>query len=75
MTARHTMIQANSRDRVILTFSPPLSAMVLVMFRVCRYQKYVVAELFSHSGSTTAAREMVGSDGDSFQVMIRKRRA
>lgn len=34
MTARQTMIQATSRDRVILMFRPPLSAMVLVVFRV-----------------------------------------
>lgn len=39
MTARQTIIQATSRDRVIFTFSPPLSAMVLVVFRVWRYQK------------------------------------
>lgn len=39
MTARQTMIQATSRDRVILTLRPPLSAMVLVVFSVCRYQK------------------------------------
>nr|XP_046198348.1 formin-like protein 9 [Oncorhynchus gorbuscha] len=38
MTARQTMIQATSRDRVILTFRPPLSAMVLIVFRVWRYQ-------------------------------------
>lgn len=53
ITARQTIIQAASSDRVILQFRPPLSAIVLVMFRVSRYQKYVVAELFSHSGSTT----------------------
>lgn len=54
MTAKQTMIHANNRERVIFQFSPPLSAIVLVMFSVSRYQKYVVAELFSHSGSTTA---------------------
>lgn len=52
-TARQTIIQAASSDKVIFQFRPPLSAIVLVMFRVSRYQKYVVAELFSHSGSTT----------------------
>lgn len=57
MTARQTMIQATSRERVILMLSPPLSAMVLVVFRVWRYQKYVVAELLSHSGSTTEGGE------------------
>lgn len=39
MTARQTMTQATSRDRVILTLRPPLSAMLLVVFRVWRYQK------------------------------------
>lgn len=34
MTARQTMIQATSRDRVILMLRPPLSAMVLVVLRV-----------------------------------------
>lgn len=53
ITAKQTINQAASSDRVILQFRPPLSAIVLVMFRVSRYQKYVVAELFSHSGSMT----------------------
>lgn len=34
MTARQTMTQATSRDKVIFTLRPPLSAMVLVVFRV-----------------------------------------
>lgn len=34
MTARQTMIQATNRERVILMLRPPLSAMVLVVFRV-----------------------------------------
>ncbi|TNN85606.1 hypothetical protein EYF80_004239 [Liparis tanakae] len=38
MTARQTMIQATSRDKVIFTLSPPLSAMLLVVLRVWRYQ-------------------------------------
>lgn len=57
MTAKKTMIHAASRDRTIFQFSPPLSAIVLVMFSVSRYQKYVVAELFSHSGTTTVQGE------------------
>lgn len=54
ITAKHTIIHAPNRDSVIRQFRPPLSAMVLVMLSVSRYQKYVVAELLSHSGSTSA---------------------
>lgn len=66
MTARQTRIQATSRDRVIFQFRPPVSSMLLVMFRVWRYQKYVVAELFSHSGSTTLVEEKERRNGRSF---------
>lgn len=57
ITARQTMNQAANRDMVIFQLRPPVSSMLLVMLRVCRYQKYVVAELLSHSGSTTKRRE------------------
>lgn len=51
--AKPTMLQAMSRHIVILQLSPPLSEMLSEMSRASRYQKKVVAELFSHSGSTT----------------------
>ena len=59
MTARQTKIQATSRERTIFQFRPPVSSMLLVMLRVWRYQKYVVAELFSHSGTTTTTAMMI----------------
>lgn len=56
ITAKQTIIHAANRDSVIRQFRPPLSAIVLVMLSVSRYQKYVVAELLSHSGSTSTGK-------------------
>lgn len=54
------MLQAISRHKVILQLSPPLSEMELEMSRASRYQKKVVAELLSHSGSMAAEDKNLG---------------